>query len=910
MLQLSVEALLDLLSRYQLLDAQRLGELERCAPRLAEARELAHELVHRGWLTTFQVNQIFLDRVNDLVVGQFVLLDRLEEGGMGQVFKAWQRNLQRIVALKLIRKEGLENPRLIQRFQREIRAAGQLAHPHIVHAYDAGQENGGYFIAMEYIEGVDLARMVQQSGPLEVPQACDFLRQAALGLQHAYEHGLVHRDIKPANLLWTSGKGPGSGSLRRPVMQGSGLQPRPGSGLNPRPGSGLNPRPGSGLNRRPSSGLLARPGTFPWGIIKILDLGLARWIDPEEGTEAGHLTQIGSFMGTPDFMAPEQALNPHACDIRSDVYSLGCTFYYLLSGQVPFPGGSITEKVIRHQKEEPEPVEQVRHCNLTSALGRTGTSPLDPTRVDLPVSVACLVRRLMAKSPAERVQTPGELAELLEEIQNDAGQVGMMGSAVRRIKGVQQALAAKAAVADVSTPRSRAESCATVATLDEPLAWAPPEILLQQGGPAPRRWLPLLLVALAVATGMFAAVVRGRGGRPLADTSVPPPSPEETQWRDLQTCFRDKKSHPDELRLELVGFRARYPTSPHARDVARLIMQIPSPLDRLEWKQSWPQDNVGPRPPELKAVLGPGSGPVMTLAFSPDGHFLVAGGDKQVRYWNIACLGPDSEKGPIHFKAHEFQMTRIAFAPEGRHFASASFDGTCKLWDTKEPACVLALKQQDEAVTALAFSPDGKTLATAGHDGTVRLWNRNSGELRLAMAGKVGAILSLAFSPDGRWLFWGGNNHQVRWADAATGKTRDKQAFTKAAAWINVLAFHPGGGQLVLGGGGEGGLYLCRWDGKQLTSLRRLKHHRAAVRDLTFSPDGNRFVSVSEDKSVALCDGNTGELLKSWDMHFSMHAVAFAPDGRHFAAGNAPPNQNRGSVFLFRAPTSPRLASR
>src|SRR5262249_33547527 len=154
-----------------------------------------------GWLTPYQANQLLPGRGQELVLGSYILLERLGEGGMGQVFKARHRNLGRTVAVKLIRKERLDNPDAIKRFEREVRAAAALGHPNIVRAYDADRIGGTHLLVMECVEGAtDLGRLVKKNGPLPAEQACEYVRQAALGLQHAYERGLVHRDIKPHNL--------------------------------------------------------------------------------------------------------------------------------------------------------------------------------------------------------------------------------------------------------------------------------------------------------------------------------------------------------------------------------------------------------------------------------------------------------------------------------------------------------------------------------------------------------------------------------------------------------------------------------------------------------------------------------------------------------------------------------------
>lgn len=300
-----------------------------------DARTLAHNLIETGWLTPYQVNQLLQGRGKSLLLGSYIVLERLGEGGMGEVFKARHRHLNNLVALKLIHKDRMDNSQAIKRFQREIHAAARLHHPNIILAYDADQIDSRHFLTMEYVEGIDLHKLVKDKGPLPIEQACDYIRQAALGLQHAFDKGMVHRDIKPHNLL------------------------------------------------------LAKTGT-----IKILDMGLARVIRPDgEEASSSTLTREGSVMGTLDYIAPEQAMDSHTADIRADLYSLGCTFYFLLTGKVPFPGGDALAKLMKHKLEEPVPVEKLR--------------------IDLPPGLASVLRKLMAKQPEQRFQTPAELAAVL-----------------------------------------------------------------------------------------------------------------------------------------------------------------------------------------------------------------------------------------------------------------------------------------------------------------------------------------------------------------------------------------------------------------------------------------------------------------------------------------------------------------
>ena len=278
---------------------------------------------------------------------RYEVLGVLGSGGMGAVYKARHRLMDRLVALKVIRPDLIGEPAMLTRFEREARAAARLSHPNIVTAYDADRAGNTHFLVMEYVAGADLDQVLAGRGRLALAEACEYARQAALGLQHAHEQGMAHRDIKPQNLMLT-----------------------------------------------------------PQGRVKILDFGLARLASetylpgaqPSGG--AGEATS-DLVLGTLDYLAPEQALSAWQADIRADVYSLGCTLYRFLSGQVPFPGCTYREKLKGHL------------CQLAA--------PLADFRDDVPPGLALVVARMMAKEPAERYQVPAEVAEVLAPFASPRG---------------------------------------------------------------------------------------------------------------------------------------------------------------------------------------------------------------------------------------------------------------------------------------------------------------------------------------------------------------------------------------------------------------------------------------------------------------------------------------------------------
>jgi WD40 repeat protein len=695
---------------------------------------------------------------------RYRVLQRLGAGGMGTVFKAEHRIMERPVALKVLSPDLTNRVDLVERFRREARAAARLDHPNIVRAFDAEQAGEFHFLAMEFVDGISLAQLLEQRGPLPVAQACEYVRQAALGLQHAHERGMVHRDIKPHNLMLT-----------------------------------------------------------PDGVIKVLDFGLARFVRetaaaemaPDDPTQKaglaaaagdlatpGGISHTGLIMGTTDYIAPEQATDAHAADIRADLYSLGCTLYQLLSGRVPFPDRALLDRLLAHIEQTPTPLAQLRP--------------------DVPPKLARIVERLMAKKPEGRYQTPAEVAQALEPFT-------AVGAARRRRRRRLLAAAALLFLAAAlgwvgfAVYRSATDKGTLVVETDDPGI----QVIVKRAGKDVTIIDPKTKGEVRLASGAYEVELAGdgqglklsadqftltRGGQQVVKVQrLPADTRTETQ------LFPGHAEEVGSVTFCAVGCHA---LSASADGTARL------------WEIASGR--------EVRRFVGH-TDAVRSAAYSPKGGQVLTGGkDGSVCLWDI-----QSGNRVRPFLGHAGEVRSVAFAPDGRFVLSGGLDSTLRLWDVESGKEVRRFEGHTEGVECVGFSPEGSRIVSSGRDGTVRLWDRDSRREIRRFEGHAGAVLSVAFSADGRRLVSGGQDGTVRVWDAESGT--ELRRFAGSTAPVAGVAFCRDDRRILAGCLDNTAFVL---DAKTGREVRRLKGHTDAVLCVAVSPDGSQGLTGSRDHTL------------------------------------------------------------
>lgn len=610
------------------------------------------------------------------IVAGFEIINEINRGGMGVIYKAKQLGLDRLVALKMIVPSRLGNPDALRRFRQEVKAAGLLHHDNIVTIFATDLDGPVPFLAMEHIPGIDLNRLVRLSGPLAPADACNYIQQAAAGLQYAYEQGLVHRDIKPANMMVTP----------NPLDRGTAASSRA-------------PR------------------------IKLLDMGLARIIEDDKAFgDTSDKTRDGVFLGTPDYVAPEQAEDARQADIRSDIYSLGSTLYFLLTGEIPFPGTSVMQK-LRKQLTEPPPSLIAKRPELGAALDS-------------------LLRRMMARNPAERVQTPAELINLIDRVMHSGSIPVLVPISMNHTGSHSVATLPVSGPSSSSIIAASSLNAAHVKAHDggiHCIAVAPEGQLVVTGGldGTIKVWNPVKMREVRRFQGDIGAVEQlaiAPGAKWAASCSV------RLTAQDMGVQLWDVATGTERRRLKGPNDNIRsLAISPDGKRIAA------GSTDRKVWV--WSVDSAGASTLRLKGHMDAITG----VVFAKSDSLLSASHDGTIRQWDLATGKEkgvlNAPVGPVNGLA--FGNKRVAVA--GRELAVRQKDGAFTRFDG-----------HDGAVHCVAFSPDGSLLASGGADATVRIWQPADGTLLATLTGHQKPVWSVAFGPEGGVVFSGGEGGTLR----------------------------------------------------------------------------------------------------------------------------------------------------
>jgi WD40 repeat protein len=846
---------------------------------------------------------------------------------MGIVYHARQVALDRQVALKMILAGPHADAEERTRFRTEAEAVARLQHPHIVQIFEVGEHEGRPFFSMEYVSGGSLAQHLTGQ-PQSARDSARLIETLARAMDHAHERGIIHRDLKPANVLLSFSREPRASASANALARGS------------RPNDGTPKITDFGLAKR----LPGEPGASATG-------------EPRVATAPGSPapTHSGAVLGTPSYMAPEQAAGKKLVGPAADVYALGAILYELLTGRPPFRADSPMEVFLQVLQRDPVPPMLLQ-----------GSLPYD-------LQTICL--KCLEKDPGRRYPSAQALADDLRRFFDGrpilARPVGVVGKAVRWCR--RQPLAAGllagllmailAGLAGVTWKWLEADDARAVAdarALDEQQARGLAQEQTRAAEKARRaerersRELEQVLYRFGIQAGQreLTAGQLVAGERFLDGCPIRLRRWEWYYLKRLCACERLTLRGPADQEVAAVAF------SPDGRRVAAATGNMDTLAQSgtvILWDANTGQEVIRFQGHTLA---------VRALAFSPDGRWVASGGlDGIIKIWD-AVIGREK----LSLSAHEEPVTSLAFDPDGKRLASGSYDRTVKIWSAASGARLFSLRGHRHGVNSVAFSADRKYLATTAgfpeglflprpEGAEVKIWSAASGRLVRSLpapgifaangvfnldSSRVAALVDksvlvwdpatgkkvlaikdtlgisgLAFSPDGKRLAAGTRESVTIW-DAVTG--REVQTYPGHSLSVTSVAYDPRGTRLA-SGSDDGTVKV--WDATSNPQFRTLRGggdtllertfnrgHHGLVMDVAFGPHDHYLASASMDRALKVWDLRTGRVLRTFaGRHLSLTNVAFSPDGKYVASGGLARSTNRGEIMIWNVKTGKAVHS-